>query len=61
MLGALIPFLLLFLNGVDFLLRGTRGNQMRFWTLAGLIAFMLISEIATDWTVFGSQYNWFHM
>jgi hypothetical protein len=60
MLGALIPFLLLYLYGVDFLLRGTKGNRARFWTLAGMIAFMLISEITTDWTVFASQYNWFH-
>ena len=61
MLGDLIPFLLLYLQGVDFLLRGTKGNRARFWALAAMIAFMLISEITTDRTVFASQYNWFHM
>jgi hypothetical protein len=26
-----------------------------------LILFMVVSEIATDWPVFSSQYNWFHL
>jgi hypothetical protein len=28
--------------------------------LAVMILFMLISDIITDWSVFSSQYNWFH-
>jgi hypothetical protein len=37
------------------------GNWGHFWVLAGIILFVLISEIATDWPAFASQYNWFHM
>jgi len=60
LLGALIPFLLLFVFGMDRAL-GRFGNLAKFLALAGMILFMLISEIATDWPVFFSQYNWFHM
>jgi Predicted membrane protein (DUF2142) len=61
MLGALIPFLLLFLFGLDRLLDRAKNNWLRPLVLTGLILFMFISEIATDWPVFSSQYNWFHM
>ncbi len=60
MLGALIPFLLLFVFGLDRALKKF-GNPTKFLVLALMILFMLISEIATDWPVFSSQYNWFHM
>ncbi len=60
MLGALIPFLLLFVFGLDHVLSGF-GNAGKFLVLAAIILFMLISEIITDWLVFSSQYNWFHM
>lgn len=60
LLGALIPFLLVFVFGVDRALSRI-GNPAKFLALAGMILFMLISEIATDWPVFSSQYNWFHM
>jgi len=29
--------------------------------LIAMILFMLIAETVTDWPVFFSQYNWFHM
>lgn len=60
-LGALIPFLLLFLYGLDYLLQSVKNPWVRPAILLGMILFMLVSEIATDWTVFSSQYNWFHM
>jgi len=59
-LGALIPFLLLYLHGLDCLLRQAGNKWLRPMALAGMILFMLISEIVTDWPVFSSQYNWFH-
>ena len=58
LLGALIPFLLLFEFGVDRVL-SRFGNAVKFSTLAGMILFMLVSEIVADWPVFSSQYNWF--
>ncbi len=61
MLGALIPFLLLYVYGLDRLLARTKPPWLRPLVLAGLVLFMLVSEIATDWPVFSSRYNWFHM
>jgi hypothetical protein len=60
MLGALIPFLLLFVFGIDRALKKF-GDRAKFLTLAGLILLMVVSEIVTDWPVFFSQYNWFHL
>jgi hypothetical protein len=60
-LGALIPFLLLFVYGLDHALSRIKNHWLKPLTLAGIILFMLISEIAINRTVFFSQYNWFHM
>jgi len=60
LLGALIPFLLLFVFGLDRAL--TRfSNFAKFFMLTGIILFMLISEITIDWPIFQNPYNWFHM
>jgi hypothetical protein len=61
MLGALIPFLLLLLSGADALLRGIKNKWVWPAVLAGAAVFMLASEIATSWTVFASEFNWFHL
>ncbi|HEY4952520.1 MAG TPA: DUF2142 domain-containing protein [Verrucomicrobiae bacterium] len=60
MLGALIPFLLLFVYGLNGVLKKF-SNPVKFLVLAAMILFMLISEITIDWPVFSSAYNWFHM
>jgi hypothetical protein len=60
MLGALIPFLLLFVFGLDRAL-GRRGDPAKFLVLAGMILFMLVWEIVIDWPIFPNTYNWFHM
>ena len=60
LLGALIPFLLLFVFGLDRALSGF-GNSAKFMVLVVMVLFMLVSEIATDWPVFSNAYNWFHM
>jgi hypothetical protein len=59
MLGALVPFLLLFTFGLDRALKKF-GDIGKFFVLAVFLAFMLGSEIATDWPIFQSQYNWYH-
>jgi hypothetical protein len=61
MLGALIPFLLLYLYGLDCALNRIKNDLAKTLALAGMIVLMLASEIATDWPVFFSDYNWFHM
>ena len=60
MLGALIPFLLLFTFGLDRTLKKF-GDAAKFSVLAAIILFMLITEITIDWPVFPNPYNWFHM
>jgi len=61
MLGVLIPFLLLFVYGLDRTFNCLKPAWPRWLTLAGFILFMLISEIAIDRPAFLSPYNWFHM
>jgi len=60
MLGMLIPFLLLFANGLDCALKKF-SNGTKFVVLAALLAFMLASEITIDWKIFPNEYNWFHL
>jgi len=60
LLGAVIPFVLLFVFSMD-RAAGRLGTPAKFLAVGGMIVFMLVSEIAADWPVFSSQYNWFHM
>ncbi len=60
LLGALIPFLLLFVFGLDRALAHF-SNSAKFFVLTGIILFMLVSEVTIDWPVFTNPYNWFHM
>jgi hypothetical protein len=60
MLGALVPFLLLFVYGLDRALNRF-GIAAKFLALAAMILFMLISEIGADWPAFSNDFNWFHM
>jgi hypothetical protein len=61
MLGALIPFLLLYLYGLDRVSCRVKNRWVRPLVLAGMILFMLISETLIDWRLFPNAYNWFHM
>jgi Predicted membrane protein (DUF2142) len=60
LLGALIPFMLLFIFGIN-LAFDRFGNIAKFSALAVFISFMLAVEIATDWPVFSNPYNWYHL
>jgi Predicted membrane protein (DUF2142) len=59
LLGALVPFMLLFVYGLDRWLQRF-SLTTRLITLAGMAVFMLVSELVTDWPVFSNEYNWFH-
>ena len=59
-LGALIPFLLLWFYGLDRLL-GKFDVKAKFLVLAGLLLLMLATEITIDWKIFPNEYNWFHL
>jgi hypothetical protein len=60
-LGAMIPGLMLYLYGLNYLLQDVKNGWAKPVTVGAIILFMLISEIATDSTVFSSQYNWYHL
>jgi hypothetical protein len=60
-LGGMIPFLLVYLYGLNYLLRDAKKTWVKPAVLGAIILFMVVSEIATDWTVFASQYNWYHL
>jgi hypothetical protein len=60
LLGALIPFLLLIVYGIDRLLCRL-GKIAKFAALIILIAAMLWVEIATNQQVFSNDFNWFHL
>ena len=59
-LGALIPFLVLFVYGWDRVLRRL-GNPAKFAVLTSMILIMSAVEIVTDWPVFSNPYNWYHL
>jgi len=61
MLGAIIPFLIIFLYGIEYLVRDFPNKCVRPVILTGIVSFMLVSEIVTDWPVFSSPFNWFHI
>ncbi len=61
MLGALIPFLLLYLYGLDRVLFLVKNRWIRPLVLVGMISFMLISETIIDARLFPNACNWFHL
>jgi hypothetical protein len=62
LLGALIPFSLLFVHGLDRILgRLKLDDSSKFRVLGSLLIFMLVAETVTNWPVFANEYNWFHM
>lgn len=61
MAGALIPFLMLYVDGLARILSRVRGRVHPLAVVALLSLFMLVSEVSLSWKVFPSAYNWFHL
>lgn len=60
LLGALIPFMLLFTFGINRAF-DRFGNIAKFSVIAAIISFMLVVEITIDWPVFSNPFNWYHL
>ncbi len=60
LLGALVPFLLVFTCGLEWALKKFSGRT-KFVVLCALLAGMLAAEITIDAPIFADEYNWFHM
>lgn len=61
MSGALIPFAILYLKGLQTILSGIRLERARWAVLSAVVLLILISEIALSEAPFRSLYNWYHM
>jgi branched-subunit amino acid transport protein len=60
LLGALIPFLLALVYGMDRILKGLKART-KIFTLFLCIGVMLSVEVASDWPALFNEYNWFHL
>jgi hypothetical protein len=59
--GALIPFLLLYVRGLDWALSRAGNDRPQLFVLVGIVLLMTISEIVVSSPAFYSKYNWFHL
>lgn len=59
--AALIPFLLLYLQGLNWFLSWINSNFLRFIILAALMFAVSLSELNLTEPVFASHFNWFHI
>ena len=59
--GAILPFLLLYTDGLYRILSKLRLACCLLIVVAVIVAAVTISEIILSWTVFASPYNWFHV
>jgi hypothetical protein len=59
--GALIPFLLLYVQGLDLALEPIKQPAARSLALASLIALMTVGQFIVFRPAFDSEYNWFHL
>jgi hypothetical protein len=59
--GALIPFLLLYVYGLDRALCRVKSDWPRLLVLVGIVLLVTLSEIIVNRAAFASQYNWFHL
>jgi hypothetical protein len=60
-LAALLPFVALYLSGLQVLLPGRRSAALRWATLIAVVAWMTASEAVLSRSAFHSAYNWFHL
>ena len=60
-LGALVPFLIMYLSGLEWLFGWLRLRGARVPVLIAMVVLMGIVQIFYLAPVFASQYNWFHL
>jgi hypothetical protein len=61
MAGTILPFLLLYIEGLHRILLKLRCASALFFIVGIIVAVITISEIILSWTVFAGSYNWFHL
>jgi len=61
LLGSLVPFLMMYLGGLEVLLDWLQLRWLRLPLLILMASFMALSEISYSMQVFASHYNWYHL
>jgi len=59
--GSLIPFMIVYVYGVDLAIRWTHRTWPLFATVVIIVTAVTVSEIQVNRPVFSSEYNWFHL
>ncbi len=59
--GAVVPFMILYVTGLDYLMARLRLNVSRLWVLLAIVVLITGCETALSLKVFASPYNWFHL
>jgi len=59
--GALIPFIIVYVYGLDLAFRWTHRIWPLFATVVIIVTAVTVSEIRVNRPVFSSDYNWFHL
>jgi hypothetical protein len=59
--GALIPFTVLYVYGLERVLRGLHGERLLLLILAIMLAFVTTSEVMVNRVAFYSEHNWYHL
>jgi hypothetical protein len=60
-LGALVPFLILYVEGLAFLLRPLSRKVLPIVAVAVVCLMVTVSEVELTWPIAGNAYNWFHI
>jgi len=59
--GILVPFLILYLNGLSYVLSKFRLSRYRAVIVLIIAVLITVSEVILSYPVFKSQYNWYHL
>ena len=59
--GALIPFLALYVHGLDKAFGPAKSGAARMLALGGIVLLLALSEFMLNRPAFASEYNWFHL
>ena len=59
--GILVPFIIIYINGLKFLLFKINGRINPFIAILAILILISCSEILLSYKVFGSAYNWYHL
>jgi hypothetical protein len=58
--GALIPFAVIYVSGISFLLRRAKVAVLPLLIIVAIVAVTAVSEIAVNHDMLASEHNWFH-